>query len=217
MIKKTVTFENLDGETESQDLWFHISKDEIIASIDSEEKDALLPSLMTVQALIEDDKASGLDIIRAMRLIIAKAYCEREGSGLKAKSKEASDAFLRSPAYEALLDDMIMDSAFAAVFVEGIFPKNLEKIAQAISVAEEKQPKVIRNAELRSVSLGGLQDEQSGLAHPRDGKGKLLPWAFRPPTGPELTKMNRQQLLEASQRQSSDWVAPPQVTDVTPV
>lgn len=213
MISKEVTYENFDGDEVTEKLWFHISKAEIIADMESQDPDAVIPLMMSFQTQIESgNEVTGLQLLATVKKIIAMAYCERLGDGIKPKTKEASDAFLGSLAFDQLLTELISDPDFALKFITNIFPKDLEALAEKIGKENKGNPKVVKNATVSSIGLGAIPDSESGLAHPRDKDGVLLPWAFRAPTNAEQTRMNKTHLLEVMQRQSKGWTPPAQVT-----
>ena len=221
MIKEVVTFEDFDNKKVTEVLWFHLSKGELLDWL-TEEPD-LAENLVSIAE--GDDK---IKLVSTFRGIIAKAYGERlEGDSTRfLKSKDRTDAFMSSPALDALLFDVILaDEKHAAVFFNGIFPADwVEEVqaqvaggAQVRDIATGKKlvdvgPKNVRVGPAKTPSEEPIALEEvirrSGLANPYGKDGQLVTWAYRDPTPAEQTKMTHAQLQECMQRRMSGWEPP---------
>lgn len=203
MIKRTVTYEDFDGNKVTEDLYFHLSMKELSDMAVSEDGGLLtrLENIMKSQ--------DGAAILNAFNMIIGASYGTRVDNNPSKffKSEAQKEQFLTSLAYDQLFSDLITDPTGAAEFINGIVPKDLLARAKAVQAVQDT-----------SAGNGITQDRSeiltddaslvaaTGLANPRDGNGDILPWAYRKPTNSEQQRMNRKQLLEVMQRQSSGWV-----------
>lgn len=203
MIKKAITFTNFDDEQVTEVHYFHLSKSELI------DMDLATPGGMTAKLEKIGRSENGAEIMQTFREIIAAAYGERvDGSGSQFfKSKQKTEVFMGGLAFDALLTELLLDPAGAADFVSGIIPKDLAMLAAQVEA---------QNRPTADVALPGLPPQAdgqagvipSGLANPQDGKGEVLPWAFREPTSKEMQEMTQLQLVEVYARKSSGWKAP---------
>lgn len=203
MIKMTVQYEDFDGKEVSEDLYFHLSKSELIDMAVGE--DDIVQRLQDIA-----NSGDAKKIIAAFKDIIGKSYGIRQGPTRFTKSDDLTDEFFNSPAFDALLDQLLTDANVAAKFVTGVVPKDLSgKIDPGTG-----EVRVLDNVEIKEIVLAPFTDEQSGLNMPRDSTGELLPWAFRLATGKEQREMSREQLLDLMHRQSVGWRPPEPVTPV---
>ena len=208
MIKIPVTYTNFDGEEETKDLYFHMSMRELTQmelSTEGGMHDKLAQLLQT---------GKGLDILTFFEEMVGRAYGEREDNNPNSflKSPQITSRFMNSPAYDALFADLIQNSATMITFINGLIPADLAKSAEVQAAmasvrngetvelqlpADDEGPKLLTDEELAGVT---------GLAHPKDVRGKVLPWAYREPTQAEIQRMSRQQLAECMQRKGSGWM-----------
>ena len=118
MLKKTITYEDYNGETRTEDFYFNLSKAEL-AEMELSHSGGFQA---WINALIKSqDQAAILD---AFKKIVLGAYGEKDPSGRRfIKSKELSEAFEQSPAYSELFFELISSEEAASAFVNGIVPK----------------------------------------------------------------------------------------------
>jgi hypothetical protein len=151
---------------------------------------------------------NGAAILNAFNMIIGASYGTRVDNNPSKfhKGEKQKDEFLNSLAYDQLFSDLITDPDGAAEFINGIVPKDLLERAKKAQAVQDSSATNGNTPDSGTI----LTDEEltgiTGLAHPKDGKGDILPWAYRKPTNAEQQRMNRHQLLEVMQRQSSGWV-----------
>lgn len=122
MIKKSITFEDLDSKQVTQDFWFNLSKAEI-AKMELTAKGGSLSQLL--QEIIKNQDPAG--IISTFELIILKAYGERSSDNLRfVKSDELSEGFKHTDAYSELFMELVTDAEAAAKFIEGVVPQEVQ-------------------------------------------------------------------------------------------
>ena len=120
MLKKTITYEDYDGNTRTEDFYFNLSKAELI------EIEASVPGGVAAKLeKISKDK-NGTEIIKTFKDIILKSYGVKSEDGKRfIKSDEISKAFEETEAYSELFYELAIDADKAAAFINGIMPKKL--------------------------------------------------------------------------------------------
>lgn len=211
MIKKTITYTDFDGNTVTEDHYFHLSKSELIEMELSEEGGlgAKMEAIIAVN--------SGKEIIAVFRDIIGKAYGQRDPANPSKffKSEKITEEFLGSLAFDAFFTQLMVDPLAATEFANGLIPKDLatpELVRQTLKEAGLPDPNGL-DGDGSWPGKEGLSKDQldvmSGLKEPRNPRSNsLLAWALREATDHELTGMNRAQLLDVMRRQSSGWKPP---------
>lgn len=207
MIKMQVTYKNFDDEEVTDTLHFHLSVKEL-TKMEVSTEGGMYDKL---QKLLKANK--GGDILAVFEDIVGAAYGEREDNNPNSflKSPKISEKFLNSLAYDALFSKLVQDPASMVTFINGLMPADLMNNPEVIKAVEAAQrgesAETILPAE--NVLPNLLTDEKlvvdTGLRHPKDSRGNVVPWAYRHPTDSELQKMPRLQLAEAMQRKGSDW------------
>lgn len=135
MTYETITYTDYNGVTKTRKFYFHINKAELI------ELETMTPGGVG-KAL--DEAAKAKDAAKLMRFfkdIIAMAYGEKSEDGERfIKSKELSEAFMQTEAYNQLFTDLLTNAEKASKFINGIFPKEL--VEQALKEQEKNQKAV---------------------------------------------------------------------------
>lgn len=127
MIKKTIQYEDLDGNPTQEDYYFHLSKAEIIELEMS--KDGGWTKF--VQSIV--DAKDGATIVSLLKKIILTAYGKRSEDGKSfIKSEDDRRAFEMSEAYSELFVELSMNADKAAEFMNGIVPKQVQLDAETI-------------------------------------------------------------------------------------
>lgn len=127
MLKKTIKYIDLNGIERNEDFYFNLSKPEIV-KMQSSVKGGYDVQLKSIAADL-----NGAYIIEFFEDLIRKSYGEKSEDGRRfIKSNELSEAFMQTPAYEALFEELVTDSNAASEFVKAIMPSDIaEKSAQA--------------------------------------------------------------------------------------
>jgi hypothetical protein len=199
VIKVPITYTNFDDEVVTEVHYFHLSKTELI-KMETGDGEAMSAKLERVSK-----SANGAEIMRVFQDIIEAAYGERvAGSGSEFyKSPSVTAKFMGSLAFDQLLTDLLTNVTSATDFINGLMPKDLDKLAAA---AAQNQP--------TDVPLPGMIElpdtQQSGLRNAFDESGNVLPWAFREPTQNEQQAMNSVQMRDVYRRKASGWQPPAQ-------
>lgn len=124
MIKKTLKFENLDGEMITEDFWFHLSKAEL-AELKIVHGDGL-EGLMKALNAARDGQA----IMDIFKKIISSTVGERSSDGVSFdKEPPYVKRFMNSDAYSVLFMELLEDGKMAE-FIIGVLPKDLQEEAR---------------------------------------------------------------------------------------
>lgn len=119
MLKKTITYVDFEGKTRTEDFFFNLTKTEIIKMENSEVGG--LTKLLGKIIQAEDQPT----IMKYFDIFVSNAYGEKSADGRRfIKSKELSDAFFQTPAYDVLFQELITDAKAAADFVNAIVPQH---------------------------------------------------------------------------------------------
>lgn len=129
MLKKTITYTDLNGIERTEDFYFDMSKLEIV-KMQVSTKGGYDVQLKSIAADL-----NGALIMEFFENFIAKAYGEKSEDGRRfMKSEEISKAFMETPAYEVLFEELVTDDKAAADFVNTVMRSNTNK---AVAIPEK--------------------------------------------------------------------------------
>jgi hypothetical protein len=157
VLKKTITYEDFNGETVSEDFFFHLSKAELV-EMEMSHDGGLADSL---QKIIADQ--DGKSIIAEFKNIILGAYGKRSEDGKRfVKNATTREEFESSEAYSALFMELVTNADAAVEFINGIVPGNLgEETAKVtgadLEVVKPPKPEVISRADVLKMSTEDMQ------------------------------------------------------------
>ena len=126
MLKKTITYEDFDGNKRTEDFYFNLSKAEVL------EMEMGISGGMTQMLNKIIAAQDGGRIIKTFKDIILKAYGEKSPDGKRfIKSEEISTAFSQTEAYSQLFMELATNADAAATFVNSIIHVDTTKPAMA--------------------------------------------------------------------------------------
>lgn len=145
MLKKTITFEDLDGNPITEDFYFNISKADL-AEMEFSQKGGMQDHL---NAIVKAE--DGKEIMRIFKEIIAMAVGKRSEDGRRfIKTEDIRDEFLQTDAYSVLFMELVTDAGKGAEFITAIMPGDLAaKVAAGervtdLPIPEEEMPAWMR-------------------------------------------------------------------------
>lgn len=122
MIKKTITFEDYNGNSVTEDYFFNLSKAELV-ELELSEKGGLAAFL---KKIVETD--DGNMIVEMFKKIILLAYGEKSEDGRRfVKTPELRDSFAQTEAYSELFVELATNADAAAAFINGVVPSGLSE------------------------------------------------------------------------------------------
>lgn len=172
MFRKTIRFQNFDGDTVEREFYFHMSKAELLEM--AADGNSMMERIKRIIAT-NDGKA----ILQEYRAIIKASVGMRSEDGQRfIKDEEAQSYLLDSPAYDELLMELCTDADASANFVNQLIPEKMQKEMQE-ALAKQKG-----------------SSTPDPLAEPTDTR-PLYQREHRHPSPKELAEMTKEELQEA--------------------
>lgn len=133
MIKRTVNYEDFDGNSRVEDLYFNLTKTELIEmSMDLPEdvSGAITEDTKNVDeaevARKLSEKLGNKGVYEFVKNLVLKSYGIKSEDGRRfVKSPEISKEFSQTLAYDAFLMELLSDDNASATFLSGIIPKDM--------------------------------------------------------------------------------------------
>lgn len=160
MQKLTIQFENFDGESVSEDLYFHLNIKELQAMEE-------WPVPLTKRIADLTNTQDGKKAFELMRDIIEAAYGERSEDGKRfVKNEEVLKNFTQGLAYDEVIIKFIDGSTDLAKFIEGLLPKKVFELAKknAKDSHDEVKKYLVENdvnPEVADAAVSNITDEAS--------------------------------------------------------
>lgn len=125
MLKKTITYTDYNGMERTEDFYFNLNQAEV-AEMELSTTGGMADMIRKIVAA-QDIPA----IIKVFKEILLKSYGEKSDDGRRfIKSKQISTDFSQTEAFSQLYMELATNPDMAADFINGVLPKNLEKIAE---------------------------------------------------------------------------------------
>lgn len=116
MLKRIFKYTDFNGEERKEEAYFHLSQSELTAM-----EVANNGLEYTINQIVKT--ADGKKLIEIFQDLILKSYGEKSPDGRRfIKSKELSESFSQTPAYDELFMELAMDADKAAEFINAITP-----------------------------------------------------------------------------------------------
>ena len=122
MFKKTMTYTDWNGVERTEDVYFNLSKAEILEMQLTTEGgfDKMLERMIKAKDTIA--------LVKLYKQLILKAYGKKSEDGRRfEKSEEITREFIESPLYSDIYMELTLDDEKAQEFVRGIMPADLSK------------------------------------------------------------------------------------------
>lgn len=182
MLKKTITYEDLNGNEVTEDFYFNFTKLELM------ETDLMMDGVEeTVKRL--NDTQDAKEAYGLFKKIVLSAYGEKSADGRYfIKEDDAgrplSKRFEQSPACSELIIEFLEDPKVGAAFIEGTLPA---KLVAEVKAAQENTPPPSNHASGGAVDL-------PATAPVLEGEDRTV---SEEPTDEELLKMKPQEMTHA--------------------
>jgi hypothetical protein len=162
MLKKTITYEDFNGDMVTEDHHFHLSKADLV------ELEMSRPGGLSAYLQNIVNSEDGVMIMKEFKELLLKSYGIRTPDGKRfLKNDEIRDGFASSEAYSAVFMELIMDAEAASAFVNGIVPSSLnadmakleaKKATVEAPPTPPKKPRVITQEEAREMNAVDLKN-----------------------------------------------------------
>lgn len=137
MFKKTVTYNDFDGNERTEDFYFHLKKSELM-----EMQLSISGGWTNLLQNIIQEKDS-VRLVEFFKDIIAKTYGKKSLDGRRfSKTPEILAEFQETEAYSKLFMELAFDADAAAEFVENVIPKLTEADFNIGKPQDHKTPDV---------------------------------------------------------------------------
>lgn len=132
MLMKTIKFEDWDGVEREETFYFNLSEAELM-ELELGTTGGFTKMMKTIV-----NKKDVPKLMSTFKELILKSYGEKSLDGRRfIKSKELSEEFMQTPAYDSLFIELITNAKAASDFVNGIVPKKLAEKANSAEVQEQ--------------------------------------------------------------------------------
>lgn len=118
MYKHTVTYEDFNGTTRTEDLYFNINRSELVMLDNS------VPGGMgnRLQRMVK--AADNVEIMETVEWLLRNTYGIKSEDGRRfIKSDELFDEFKQTEAFDAFFMELVSDEDMMSNFIRGILPK----------------------------------------------------------------------------------------------
>jgi hypothetical protein len=174
VLKKTITYEDFNGDEVSEDFFFHLSKAELV-ELELSHEGGLSASLQRIV-----DAEDGKAIIAEFKNIILGSYGKRSIDGKRfIKNQQFREEFESSEAYSTLFMELVTDTDAAIEFINGVIPAGMAeeaaKLATVPPVEESVEVlpnpmKIVTKAEVEKASPEQLKEFMTEV---QEGRAKL--------------------------------------------
>lgn len=137
MLKKTMTYTDYDGVERTEDFYFNLSKSELMEMQLTTDGgyDQMIERIVNAKDMPA--------LASVFKELLLKAYGEKSSDGKRfVKSREISEAFSQTPAYDSLYMQLVTDDEIASEFIKGLFPKDL--VAEVDKIEKKRQLEVAK-------------------------------------------------------------------------
>ena len=126
MLKETIKYTDYNGVERTEDVWFHLSKAELMEW----EMGTTGGLTEMIKRIVDAQDAPA--IIKIFKELVLKAYGQKSPDGKRfIKSEELATEFSQTEAYSQLFMELATDADKAAAFVNGIMPSDIAEKAAA--------------------------------------------------------------------------------------
>lgn len=137
MLTKKITYEDFDGNKITESFQFHLTKSELM-KMELSESGGMYS---TLEKMVNENNTPKL--VEYFDMFIKKSYGKKSEDGKRfIKSKELTDEFTQSLAYDELVVELLSNPDEAVAFFQGIIPKELSTQIDTKSVIEEAKEKI---------------------------------------------------------------------------
>lgn len=187
MLKKTITFNDLDGKPITEDFYFNLSKAEI-AEMELSQKGGLGEYLKKIVAA-EDGK----ELVSLFKDLLQKSVGKRSEDGRRfIKNQDIINDFMQTNAYSELFIELATNSDSASKFITGIVPQDLEGQLQK-SIASTSDAEAARSTETLTTDINQRVEKKYD---------ELLQDPNWEPNKDDLLNMSKDQLQKAFARKN---------------
>ena len=143
MLRRDVTYKNVDEEEVTKTFYFNLTKTDWLR-LEAEHGGGLIDFFQAVSATGDTNL-----IFKEFEKFVLLTYGEKAGDD-HLKSDALRERFRSTLAYDALVWELSTDAQKAADFIQGVMPKDLDKEAERIERDAEKNRKIYEEIQERA-------------------------------------------------------------------
>lgn len=133
MIKETITYPDLEGQSVTEELYFHLTQleaAELALELSGEEDDDSEISQETIAEIMHKRGRKG--IMEFVKLLVLKSYGIKGADNRSfVKNEKITTAFSNSLAYSSFVVELLSDDEKAAKFINSVIPANYSETQAA--------------------------------------------------------------------------------------
>lgn len=138
MFKDTITYTDYNGTERTKDLYFNISRAEII------ELEMTTPGGLERRMTKIYNEKNTVEIMKFLKFLIVKSYGEKDPTGDRfVKNHEIVDSFLQTEAYSEFMMKLMSDTEFMVEFMLGIMPDAPDGVDKNALIDAAKKGEVV--------------------------------------------------------------------------
>jgi hypothetical protein len=217
MFTDKITYQNFNGEEETEEFFFHLSASDI-ARIE------LMHQGLGKTGMIDElnriiKKQNGAEIIAAFEGFVKDSYGIKSDDGRRfIKTDEVYQEFRSSGAYDVFFLKLVTDAEFGAKFINGLLPEDLRAQAEKLMEDQKGEATLKAVAPLSAEDFGHddaegelIVEEVPRPRRRRDRTKQELLAAYRAKQaaeaqGPDYTRMSEEDALKLSQEDFYKWL-----------
>lgn len=131
MFKKSITFEDFDGRTVTEDYYFNLTKTELL-QLEAQTPGGLGASLERIGKTQDFNR-----IVQEFTRIVLASYGVRSEDGKRfMKNDQIREEFQQTAAWDALFFELATKADAASAFVTAVFPKDMQKLLDEVTIEQ---------------------------------------------------------------------------------
>lgn len=169
MLKKTITYQDFNGDEVSEDFFFHLSKAELV-EMELSHEGGLSEALKRIIAAQD-----GKGIVDEFKNILLGAHGKRSADGKRfVKNATIREEFESSEAYSTLFMELVTNTDAAIEFINGIVPTGLDEDAAKITGADLEVVKSPTPQVISPKAFAEMTGDEAKEAAKRISAGELV-------------------------------------------
>lgn len=168
MLKKTIKYTDFNGEEQSEDFFFHLSKAELV-ELELSHEGGLSESMTKIVAAQD-----GAAIIKEFKNIVLLSYGVKSPDGKRfIKNQQLREEFESSEAYSTLFMELVTNTDAAIEFINGVVPGDLAaEAAKVVALTPEKETNTAVEVFTRA-QVEAMPSEEYATFAARLGRGEV--------------------------------------------
>lgn len=149
MIKKTIRYEDYNGNSHNEDFYFHLGEDEVMLLQVEYANRGGFGAYM--QDVIEHSVIRSGEFVNMFKLLIDQSYGVRSADGERFhKSPQALEEFKSSGAYGKLIVNLLTNPGEGETFFNGIMPEHIKAKAESLAKDPANKDALLKRMRLQT-------------------------------------------------------------------